>query len=281
MLRIDSHQHFWSYDPVRDAWINDQMQVLQRDYMPADLQPVLQQHEIAGCIAVQAGQSETENDFLLSCAAAYPFILGVVGWIDLCSNELKERLDFYSRNKKMKGFRHILQSERDRAFMLRKDFMHGISLLSAYGFCYDILIHPDQLLFARELALLFPQQRFILDHIAKPDIKGGGSTSWEKEIRALANCPNVYCKISGLVTEADWNGWKADQITPYIDTVVAAFGMKRVMFGSDWPVCLLGGNYTAVIQLVSNYFSTYPIEEQQAFWAGNAMACYHLTAINK
>lgn len=181
----------------------------------------------------------------------------------------------------MKGFRHILQSEQDRAFMLRKDFMYGISLLSAYNYSYDILIHPDQLLFARELALLFPQQRFILDHIAKPDIKGSHNASWEKEIQMLASCPNVYCKISGLITEADWKHWRAEQIRPYLDTVVAAFGMKRVMFGSDWPVCLLAGNYTAVIQLVSNYFSTYPPEEQQAFWAGNAMACYNLTtAIN-
>ncbi len=159
MLRIDSHQHFWHYDPVRNTWINDQMQVLQRDFLPSDLRPLLRSNAISGCIAVQADQSEAENDFLLSCAAANPFIWGVVGWIDLCREDVAERLEYYVIHKKMKGFRHILQSEQDRAFMLRPDFMRGISLLSVYGFSYDLLIHPDQLLFARELALLFPQQQ--------------------------------------------------------------------------------------------------------------------------
>lgn len=280
MLRIDSHQHFWEYDPVRDTWINAPMQVLQRHFLPADLQPLLQENNITGCIAVQADQSEAETGFLLACAKKYNFIRGIVGWTDLCSNRLEQRLASYSRHPEVKGFRHILQSEQDRAFMLRPDFRHGISLLAAYGFSYDILIHPDQLLFARELALLFPQQTFILDHIAKPDIKRGGNESWEQDIRLLATCPNVYCKVSGLITEADWKTWRPGHIIPYIDAVVNAFGTERLMFGSDWPVCLLAGSYSAVVQLMNDYFSAYSPEVQHAFWAGNAIKCYNLQQVS-
>jgi L-fuconolactonase len=280
MLRIDSHQHFWNYDPARDTWINNKMQVLQKDFLPADLQPLLQEHVITGCIAVQADQSEAENEFLLSCARDNPFIKGIVGWIDLTAKQVENRLIYYQDKKIIKGFRHILQSETDRAFMLRPDFVRGIGLLSAYGFSYDLLIVPDQLLFARELALTFPEQRFILDHIAKPDIKRGGNETWAEELKILAACPNVYCKLSGLITEADWKHWSAAQVLPYIETAVAAFGMKRLMFGSDWPVCLLAGNYQSVIQLASSYFSTYTQAEQEGFWAGNAITCYNLTSID-
>lgn len=253
------------------------MQVLQKHFLPADLQPLLQEHAVAGCIAVQADQSEAENEFLLSCARHDPFIKGIVGWIDLSGKQVENRLIYYQDKKIIKGFRHILQSETDRAYMLRPDFMQGLSLLAAYGFSYDLLILPDQLLFARELALTFPEQCFILDHIAKPDIKRGGNETWAREIKMLAACPNVYCKLSGLITEADWQHWSPAQITPYIDTVVTAFGMGRVMFGSDWPVCLLAGSYQAVLQLMHNYFATYTQAEQKAFWAGNAISCYNLT----
>lgn len=277
MLRIDSHQHFWNYDRVRDTWINDKMQVLQQHFLPADLEPLLQEHNITGCIAVQAEQSELENDFLLSCAAGNPFIKGIVGWIDLAGKNIADRLAFYQDKKIIKGFRHVLQSETDRAFMLRPDFMNGVSQLASYDYTYDLLILPDQLLFARELALTFPEQRFILDHIAKPDIKRGGNEIWAKELKMLAACPNVYCKLSGLITEADWKHWSLAQVLPYMDTVVAEFGMERLMFGSDWPVCLLAGNYQSVVQLAENYFSTYTQAEQIAFWSGNAISCYNLS----
>lgn len=276
MKKIDTHQHFWRYDPVKDAWINNRMRVLKKDFLPQDLEQLLTEQEVEGCIAVQADQSEQENDFLLDCARQAPFIKGIVGWTDLCSDTLEERLHYFSGISLVKGFRHILQSEQDRALMLRPDFKRGIGLLSHYGFTYDLLIHPDQLLFARELALCFPDQRFILDHCAKPDIKSGNSIPWAQEIKLLAACPNVYCKLSGLITEAHWHTWTGNEIRPYLDTVTEAFGTGRLLFGSDWPVCLLAGQYTAVVRLLEDYLSPLPEAEQQAIWYSNARTCYNL-----
>ncbi|MFA6057477.1 MAG: amidohydrolase family protein [Taibaiella sp.] len=276
MQKIDAHQHFWKYNKVKDGWITGKMKVIQKDFMPEDLEPVLKAQGINGCVAIQSDQSEEENNFLLNCADKHEWIRGVIGWIDLQQPEVIEQLDHYRSFPKLKGFRHILQSETDRALMLRPAFSTGIEALLKYNFTYDILVHPDQLIFARELALRFPEQKFILDHIGKPDIKRGSSTDWEEDIKLLATCKNVYCKISGMVTEADWKKWKPEQIKPYLDTVVNAFGINRIMFGSDWPVCLLAAQYEEVSGLAEEYFSSFSAGEQESFWSGNAVSFYNL-----
>jgi len=276
MLKIDAHNHFWKFDPVRDNWITEEMSAIRRDFMPADFLPVLQQHGFDGCIVVQSDQSEKENDFQLKNAAQYDFIKGVVGWVDLQSPQVEERLTYYRSFPAMKGFRHILQGEADRALMLKPAFKQGVSLLEKYGFTYDILIFPDQLKYAEELVAAFPRQKFVIDHIAKPDIKAGSSDNWEKGIQALADHENVFCKISGMVTEADRRQWRKEDFTPYIDTVVEAFGTDRIMYGSDWPVCQVAASYSKMLGIVSQYFSRFSATEQAAFFGGNASSFYHI-----
>ncbi len=275
MLRIDAHQHFWQYDPVRDSWIDDTMTAIRKDFMPEDLQPLLQQHQLNGCVVVQSDQSEDENTFQLANAAVNDFIKGVVGWVDLCSGSVKERLQYYSRFEKMKGFRHILQGEAAE-FMLQDSFKHGISLLQKYGFTYDILIYAHQLQHAAQLVAAFPDQPFVIDHIAKPAIKDGEITNWEKGIRAIAKHENVYCKISGMVTEADWKNWNEQSFKPYMDIIVEAFGAERIMYGSDWPVCLLAADYATNFDIVQQYFSTFSAAEQASFFGENAAKFYQL-----
>ena len=278
MVRIDAHQHFWKYDPVKHSWINDEMWVIRRDYSPADLLPLLQAAEMDGCVAVQVNQTEDENKELLALAGQYDFIRGIVGWIDLQSPEVGFRLEWYQEAfPKLKGFRHILQGERDRALMLKPAFKRGIGSLGRYGYTFDILIFPDQLGYTREFVASFPDQPFIIDHIAKPYIKDRYITEeWKDAIRAVAAYPNVWCKISGMVTEADWKNWKPEHFKPYLDTVVEAFGPRRIVFGSDWPVCLVAAGYAQVVSLVEDYFAGFSVEERAAFFGGNAVKFYGL-----
>ena len=276
MLKIDAHQHFWQYHPVKDAWITDDLKVIQRDLLPEDVAPVLTKNGIAGCVAVQADQSEAENEFLLGLAEVHSFIKGIVGWVDLQADNIAERLEYYSGIKLMKGFRHILQAEPDDDFMLNPRFMQGISLLGQFNFSYDILIKPDHLPYAGQLVAAFPDQRFVIDHLAKPYIKAKTVDGWREGIRALATCDNVSCKISGMVTEADWANWKPEDFTPYLDVIFNAFGANRVMFGSDWPVCNLAGGYTGVLSIVEAYVAKLSPNEQELFWAKNAIEFYGL-----
>jgi L-fuconolactonase len=276
MRVVDSHQHFWNYNPVRDGWITEEMQVIRRDFLPADLLPELRANGIEACVTVQADQSEKQNTFLLEQAANHDFIQGVVGWIDFESANVYDRLSYYSRYKKMKGFRHVLQGEPQRDFMLRKDFKRGIGLLAQFNFRYDLLVFTDQLKYTKEFVAAFPNQPFILDHIAKPNIKENKIGLWEKDIKELAKHENVFCKISGLITEADWKNWKPADITPYLDVVVEAFGIKRIMYGSDWPVCLVAGSYEKVFGLVKEYFSSFTEHEQELFFHANATKFYRL-----
>ncbi|MEJ6980848.1 amidohydrolase family protein [Pedobacter sp. P351] len=277
MKKIDSHQHFWRFDPVRDSWINDDMKVIRKDFLPEDLAPILKENNIDGCVAVQADQSEEQNAFLLELAAANSFIKGVVGWVDLRAENIKESLTFYKGYEKMKGFRHVLQGEEDRALMLKPEFKRGISLLADYGYTYDILIYPDQLKYTEEFVKAFPDQQFVIDHIAKPNIKDKKLDEWKKDIKAVSQHPNVSCKISGMVTEADWNYWRNDDFDPYLDAVFEAFGIKRVMYGSDWPVCEVAGGYQKMLGLVQNYTSQLSENEQGLFWGKNAIDFYNLT----
>lgn len=276
MPRIDAHQHFWQYDPVRDAWISEDMQRIRRNFLPADLLPVLQANGIDGTVAVQADQSEAENEFLLGLAAENDFIKGVVGWVDFRSARVEERLHHYKAYPKMKGFRHVLQGEADRAYMLLPDFKNGISLLGKYGYTYDILIYPDQLDYALAFSHAFPDQPMIIDHIAKPAIKTQGLQSWADEIRKFRNLDNVCCKVSGIITEADWQSWTAEEIRPYLDVVVETFGMNRLVFGSDWPVCLVAGDYARMKELIDQYFDAFTPSEKEALFGGNATQFYQL-----
>ncbi|GGB21358.1 amidohydrolase family protein [Puia dinghuensis] len=276
-LRIDAHQHFWNFDPIRDSWITDEMKVIKKDFLPGDLQPLLQANGIDGCITVQVDQSEDENDYLLSNAGQHDFIKGVVGWVNLQDPDVERRLEHLTKFPKLKGFRHILQGEHDRALMLKPSFKRGIGLLKAYGYTYDVLIYPDQLGYTSEFVAAFPDQPFVLDHIAKPHIKDRYITDeWKDAMRAVAAHPNLYCKISGMVTEADWYHWKPEHFRVYLDTVVEAFGTQRILYGSDWPVCLVAASYQQVFGIVKDYFSTFSKDEQDAFFGGNAIKFYKL-----
>lgn len=276
MLKIDSHQHFWNYDEVRDSWITDDMDVLRDDFLPQHLKSILEHYGFDGCVVVQSDQSPAENDFQLKHAAAHPFIKGVVGWVDLQSADIDAQLKKLSKNEKLKGFRHILQGEPDPAFMLKPEFLNGISKLSAYNFTYDILILSHQLKYATELVSKFPNQRFVLNHLAKPKIKDGLIEEWKHDIIEFAKHDNVSCKVSGMVTEADWKKWKVKDFTPYLDVIFEAFGQKRVMYGSDWPVCLLAADYGRVLSLIGNYTEKLPQEAQEDFWGNNAKNFYNL-----
>ncbi|MFH6991705.1 amidohydrolase family protein [Flavobacterium sp. FlaQc-48] len=275
-MRIDSHQHFWKYHPVKDAWINEKMKVIRRDFLPSDLEPLLFENQIDGCVAVQADQSEEETRFLLDLARDNDFIKGVVGWVDLCSENVEERLEYFNKYEKLKGFRHILQGESDINFMHMEGFQNGISKLSEYGFTYDILIFPKHLKNAAKLVAKFPHQKFVIDHLAKPDFKIQNFSQWEKGIIAMAQFPNVMCKVSGLVTEAHWNRWKAADFTYCLDVVTDAFGIDRLMFGSDWPVSTLAASYAELCDIVEDYFWEFSIEDREKFWSRNAIDFYDL-----
>ncbi|MFC2138842.1 amidohydrolase family protein [Bacteroidota bacterium] len=275
-MLIDAHQHFWKYNPLEYSWINDKMNVLKRDFLPDDLINELKQLNFNGSIAVQARQSLEETRWLLVLAGKYDFIKGVVGWVDLCSPEVEDQLIDFSRNKKLVGVRHVIHDEPDDKFMERSDFQLGISLLSKYDLTYDLLIFPKHLTLATELVTLFPNQKFVLDHIAKPLIKDQVFSPWDKDIIKLANLPNVYCKLSGLVTEADWKNWKQDDFNYYLDTVFNCFGEDRLMIGSDWPVCTIAGEYKEVMALVLNYIKQFSSEVQNKFFSKNCKRIYQI-----
>lgn len=276
MTKIDSHQHFWKFDPVRDSWIDDSMAAIRRDFMPGDLEPILKKFEIDGCVAVQADQSEIETEFLINLAEENEFIKGVVGWVDLRDNDVGKRLEYFSRFTKLKGFRHVLQGEADRALMLNPQFSKGISALKPYDFTYDILVFPDQLGYTHQFVKTFGGHRFVVDHIAKPDIKNKNIDRWANGMRAIARHDNVWCKVSGMITEADWQNWVPSDFEPYLDVVFEAFGPKRVMFGSDWPVCNVAGDYQRMLSVVKNYTSKLSEDEQARFWGLNAIEFYKL-----
>jgi L-fuconolactonase len=276
-MTIDAHQHFWQYDPVRNAWIDSSMAVLKRDFLPPDLKPLLAENGLNGCIAVQADQSENETHFLLQLADKHNFIQGVVGWVDLRSARLDERLDYFSQFEKLVGFRHIVQAEKNAKFLLREDFCRGIALLKRHGFTYDILVFPHQLGATLEFVRRFPNQPFVIDHLAKPYIKDGHFDEWASMITAIGQHENVYCKVSGMVTEARWTQWKYEDFLPYLDQVTEVFGPGRLMFGSDWPVCLLAGSYEQVAGIAKRYFESLSLAEQALVFGNTAMSFYGIS----
>ncbi|WP_281632977.1 amidohydrolase family protein [Flavobacterium luteolum] len=273
--RIDSHQHFWKFDPVRDSWIDETMQNIQRDFLPEDLQPLLNANQFEGCVAVQASQSEEETHFLLDLASKNDFIKGVVGWIDLRNENIAERLQFFSDQKKLKGFRHVVQGEADD-FMFGKEFRRGIAALKPFNYTYDILIFERQLPAAISLVQDFPNQKFVIDHIAKPNIKSGSIDSWKNGIEEIAKYENVWCKISGMVTEADWKNWKPEDLKPYLDVIFENFAVDKLMYGSDWPVLNVASDYNEVVKTLEDYISKFSIEDQNKIWFENAKEFYKL-----
>ncbi|RYY45696.1 MAG: amidohydrolase [Chitinophagaceae bacterium] len=274
-MRVDAHQHFWKFNPDKDIWITDDMAVIRKDFLPQHLEPLLKDAGFDGCVVVQSDQSLQENIFQLNNATEHAFIKGVVGWVDLQANNIHEQLQEFSRYKKLKGFRHVLQGESQRDLMLSPNFVRGIALLRQFEFTYDILIFPDQLIYAKNLAAQFPEQKFVIDHLAKPAIQKKEIKEWMLDIESIAKLPNVWCKLSGMVTEANWKGWRKDDFRPYMDVIVESFGIDRVMFGSDWPVCLVAASYEEVVDIVKDYFAAFSNDEQHKVFGFNASQFYN------
>lgn len=272
---IDSHQHFWHYHPEKDAWIDDSMKILQRDFLPDELEKILIENNVAGCVAVQADQSEKETAFLLDCAKKHRFIKGVVGWVDLMAKNITERLAYFNENILFKGVRHIVQAE-DDGFLLQENFQNGIRQLSQLGLTYDILVYPRRLKNTIKFVEKFPNQIFILDHLAKPYINDKMDAQWKKGIKILSTFENVHCKISGLVTESKHKEIDQNHFTPYLDIAVENFGVDRLLFGSDWPVCLVRSNYQKVLKIIQNYFADFSKDQQEKVFYKNAIDIYRL-----
>lgn len=275
-MRIDAHQHFWKFDPVRDAWITPDMQVIRKDFLPDDLAPLLESKHIDACVAVQADQSENETLFLLDLANNNKFIKGIVGWVDLRSQNIDERLSYYKSFPLIKGFRHVVQGE-PNGFLLQPDFIRGVKSLARFGFTYDLLVFPHQLGESLAFARQWSDQPIIIDHLAKPYIKRKEIEPWRAQMRALAQFEHVWCKVSGMITEASWSNWTREDFAPYMDAVLESFGPDRLVFGSDWPVCLVAGSYPQVVELTEHYLETaVSKEEKKKIMGENAIRFYNL-----
>jgi len=275
-MRIDAHHHFWHYTTAEYGWIDDDMAALRRDFLPPDLEREIARAGMDGVVSVQARQTLEETAWLLGLAAKHNFIKGVVGWVELANPDVGAALAQFASNPKLKGIRHVVQGEPDDNFILGPDFNRGVAQLAKFGLVYDILIFPKQLQPASQFVDRHPGQVFVLDHIAKPPIKTGGMEPWATQIRELAQRPNVYCKISGMVTEADYQRWNGEQLRTYFEVVLAAFGPRRLMFGSDWPVCLAACDYSRWQQLVADWISKLSAAEQARILGGTAVEAYGL-----
>lgn len=274
-IQIDAHQHSWIYNRREYGWIEEGMASLRRDFLPAEVKGLMKGAGFQGSVLVQVRQTIEETRWLLELADSHDFIFGVVGWADLCSPRLREQLKSFSGKPKLVGIRHILQGEPD-GFLLRPDFLRGISMLEEFDLAYDILIYERHLPAAVEFVSRFPRQRFVLDHLAKPPIKSGELDAWARGIRELASFPNVHAKVSGLVTEADWKTWKPEDVRPYLDVAFECFGPSRLMAGSDWPVCTVAASYSRVADLLNVYLSKYAPDEREAVLGGNAVRFWRL-----
>jgi L-fuconolactonase len=275
-VHIDAHQHFWKYDPGEYAWIDDTMEPLRRNFLPPDVEPEMARAGFQGCVAVQARQTPEETEWLLQLAGPSRFVRGVVGWVDLQSPDLASQLERFAAHPRFVGVRHIVQGEPDDRFLLRPAFLGGIERLAAYDLAYDILIYPRHLPVAAEFVAQFPGQRFVLDHLAKPDIRAGEIRDWARDLGRLAAFPNVSAKLSGLVTEAHWGAWTPERLRPYLDVAFECFGPSRLMIGSDWPVCTLAGDYGRVMRVVTDFMASRPAAEREAVLGGNAIRFWRL-----
>jgi L-fucono-1,5-lactonase len=277
-MNIDAHQHFWIHNRSEYSWIDDSMAALRRDFLPNDLEPELKANGFQGSVVVQTRQTLEETRWLLDLAERSPSILGVVGWVDLGAPDIRPQLKLLTRNPRLVGIRHIVQNEPDDRFLLQPAFLKGISAMEEFDLAYDILIYPKHLPVAADFVQRFPRQRFVLDHLAKPPIKSGEIEPWADGLRRLAAFPNVFCKLSGMVTEADRQHWKPEQMTPYLEIAFQSFGPGRLMIGSDWPVCLVAASYTRAVELIKNYIVRRSPESLADVLGGNAQRFWRLQA---
>ena len=273
-MRIDSHQHFWQYNEDEYGWIPDD--IIKKDFLPEDLKPILEDNEFDGCVAVQARQSEFETDWLLKLAQDNDFIKGVVGWIDLQNPNIESRIEHYKNIEKLKGFRHVVQGEPDDRFIVKPEFIRGIKLLQKHDIPYDILIFARHLGASLEFVKMFPEHDFVIDHIAKPDIANNGFDYWLENIKPFKEFENVRCKLSGMITETTYNDWQPEDFHPYLESCLEIFGPNRLMIGSDWPVCLLSGQYKPMMNIVKDFISNLSQDEQEQILGGVAVDFYRL-----
>lgn len=275
-MKIDAHQHFWIYNEEEYPWIDDRMEILKRDFIPAQLMEEIEPAGFVGSVAIQARQSVDETRWLLSLSQQYSFIKGVVGWVDLQSDKIEEHLIEFAGESKFVGVRHLIQDEKEIDFMLKKEFRRGIAYLQDYGLTYDLLIYPEHLKVAGKLVQKFPELKFVVDHLAKPAVKNNILEPWASDIKDLAQYENVYCKLSGMVTEGNWENWNPSDFIPYMDVVIESFGPERIMLGSDWPVCLVAGSYQSVVDLVLNYIKQCSENERQKMQCDTCISFYSL-----
>ncbi len=277
MRKIDTHQHFWNYDPVEYDWINDNMHAIRRNFLPEDLEKQIAECGVTGVVSVQARQTLEETQWLLELANRHKFIHGVVGWVPLIAPDISDILEPLAANRNLRAVRHVLQDEPDPFYMLRPDFNRGIRALKSFGLAYDILIYERHLPQTIEFVDRHPDQIFIVDHLAKPQVRSGAISPWREDMQDLARRPNVYCKLSGLATEAGYASWTEDQLRPYLDVTLKAFGPRRLMFGSDWPVCTVAVEYARWASIVGNAIASLSASEQEQIWSATALKAYNLT----
>jgi L-fuconolactonase len=275
-MRVDAHQHFWRYSAAEYGWIDDSMAALRRDFLPEDLAPEMARAGVDACVTVQVRQTLEETRWMLDLAAGHAFIAGVVGWVDLRADDAERQIESFAAHAALVGVRHIVQSEPDDGFMAGRAFRRGIGALAAHGLTYDILIYPRHLGAAADLVEAFPAQVFVLDHLAKPEIRTGAIADWARGIARLAAAPRVYCKLSGLVTEADWRRWTPQDIRPYLDVAFEYFGPDRLIAGSDWPVCTLAADYSRTMSVLDAFLESRPAAERDAVLGGNAVRVWGL-----
>lgn len=275
-MRIDAHQHFWLYQKQRDSWITEEMSVIQRNFLPNDISGTLKSNNFDGIVAVQADQSIAETNFLLELAGVYKVIKGIVGWIDFQDDNFQQQLDEFKKHELIKGFRHIIEAEADENYLTTDIFLRGIEKLTQYNYTYDLLIRPRHYKSTIECVKHNPNQSFILDHMAKPAIKLQEFDQWGMFIEDLSSFRNVHCKISGLATEAEWNNWTLDNFYQYINHVIKCFGPDRILFGSDWPVCLLAASFNECLEIVEHSIKDFTAEQKEKFWGVNAQNFYKL-----
>lgn len=280
---IDAHHHLWRYDPLAHDWMTAAMGVLRRDFTMDDLAPLARAAGVRGTVAVQARRTEDETRFLLAAAAAHPLVLGVVGWADAHGDRLEETVEAFARDPRLVGLREVLHDMPDVDYATSAAHRRLVAAAARADLAYDLLLRPEHLEAATRLVDEFPGVRFVVDHIAKPprDATAGGPVDerralWSRGIRALAERPNVACKLSGLLTEGDWGRWRADDVVPFLDLVLDAFGPRRCLVGSDWPVCTLAAGYGEAMGLVADYVATWSEDERAAVLEGSARSWYRL-----